>query len=66
MAEQTEHYDMLLLDMKDTFSRLTAKLLASLVHIPDLVDFKFLLKTDDDSYVRLPRILNELKVGNES
>merc|ERR1712129_117457 len=46
------------------YQALTSKLLASFVQLNRNVKFKYLLKVDDDSYVQLPLVLEELKNSN--
>ena len=50
--------------MVDSYQTLTAKVLASFVQLSRNVKFEYLLKVDDDSYVQLPKILEELKNSN--
>ena len=66
-SEQLQHKDLLLLpSLKDGYHRLTAKLLESLKWISRLQsfndddDFDYLLKVDDDSFVRLDVLYDEL------
>lgn len=63
--ENNLHHDLLLLrELKDTYSNLTLKLLQSLVWISDIATyghhFEYLLKVDDDSFVRLDLLYDEL------
>ena len=61
-SEQRRFSDLLLLpNIKDSYSTLTKKLLASLVYIHYNVQFRFLLKCDDDTYVQLHQLHYELK-----
>ncbi|XP_065218483.1 beta-1,3-galactosyltransferase 6 [Planococcus citri] len=61
-AEIITYHDILFLkNVSDSYDALTVKLLQSFVGVEKLWDFKFLLKTDDDSYVRLPSMISELK-----
>ena len=61
-SEQKRFSDLLLLpNVKDSYSALTKKLLASLVYVQHNVMFRFLLKCDDDTYVQLHQLHYELK-----
>ena len=62
--EKAKHKDILALPMVDSYQALTSKLLASFVQLNRNVKFKYLLKVDDDSYVQLPLVLEELKNSN--
>ena len=62
--EKAKHKDILALPMIDSYQTLTSKLLASFVQLNRNVKFKYLLKVDDDSYVQLPSVLEELKHSN--
>ncbi|ESO88871.1 hypothetical protein LOTGIDRAFT_125392, partial [Lottia gigantea] len=56
------HKDLLLLsDYKESYHSLTDKILKSFIWFDQNVEFKYLLKVDDDSFVRLDILLNELK-----
>lgn len=63
-AEQTDHSDMLILPIQDSYQNLTFKVLKSFSWLSDQVDyglgFKYLLKCDDDSFVRLDHLAEEL------
>ncbi|XP_034472999.1 beta-1,3-galactosyltransferase 6 [Drosophila innubila] len=59
--EQKEHNDLLLLpQLQDDYSNLTEKLLQSLATITRHYEFSYLLKVDDDTYVKLDNLINEL------
>ncbi|XP_013103513.1 beta-1,3-galactosyltransferase 6 [Stomoxys calcitrans] len=59
--EQKQHLDLLLLPrVTDTYANLTEKLIHSLDALTHHYDFSYLLKVDDDSYVKLDYLLNEL------
>ena len=61
-AEIITYHDILLLrNTSDSYDALTLKLLQSFVAVNKLWDFKFLLKTDDDSYARVLNIVDELR-----
>ena len=60
--ELSNQGDLLLLpELEDSYKTLSEKVLQSLVWIDHNVKFKFLLKSDDDTYARLDVILKELK-----
>ena len=53
--------DLLLLDqIKESFADLTRKVLAMLKYSHENIKFNFLLKVDEDSFVRVDKILDEL------
>ena len=52
------------LPLFDSYQTLTAKVLAAFVQLNRNVRFKYLLKVDDDSYVQLPVLIDELKNCN--
>ncbi|CAL1294966.1 unnamed protein product [Larinioides sclopetarius] len=59
--EHTEYDDLLILDtVNDSFSKLSGKLREILRWLDKYVDFTFLLKVDDDSFVRLDVLYSEL------
>lgn len=61
MAENKQNDDLLILnDFHDSYMNLTKKLLKSFAIIQQQIKFKYLLKTDDDSYVKLDQLANEL------
>ena len=56
-SESEMFQDLLLLsEHREAYSNLTAKVLASLVWADRNLDFDFLVKADDDSYVRIPAL----------
>ncbi|XP_062962473.1 beta-1,3-galactosyltransferase 6 [Cynocephalus volans] len=60
--EQARHGDLLLLPaLRDAYENLTAKVLAMLAWLDEHVAFEFVLKADDDSFVRLDALLAELR-----
>ncbi|RWS24768.1 hypothetical protein B4U80_08322, partial [Leptotrombidium deliense] len=60
-AENETHQDLLLLsNVKDNYSSLTHKVLAAFQWIQRCVQFQYVLKVDDDSFVRIDAVLNEL------
>ena len=59
--EQFSHNDLLLLNgLTESYRNLTSKLLYSLQWVDHTVDYKFLLKVDDDSYARVDQVVKEL------
>lgn len=61
LAESFEHGDILILpSTKDDYSSLPEKVLRAFVHLSSTWTFEFLLKCDDDSFVRMPDIVHEL------
>ncbi|NXR36309.1 B3GT6 galactosyltransferase, partial [Zosterops hypoxanthus] len=60
--EQNRHRDLLLLpELRDSYENLTAKLLATYSWLDAHLDFKFVLKADDDTFVRLDVLVEELQ-----
>jgi len=60
-SEQAKHSDLLLLDdFADSYSKLTEKLLRTILWIENNVDAKFVMKVDDDSFVRLHKLIPSL------
>nr|XP_060614961.1 beta-1,3-galactosyltransferase 6 [Anolis sagrei ordinatus] len=60
--EQSRHRDLLLLpELRDSYENLTAKVLAMYVWLDQHLDFRFVLKADDDTFVRLDVLLDELR-----
>ena len=62
--EKSQYKDILSLPLFDSYQTLTAKVLAAFVQLNRNVKFKYLLKVDDDSYVQLPVLIDELKNSN--
>ena len=61
-AEIKQYDDMLVLaDHLESYTNLTRKVLQSFVWADQNVDFSYLLKTDDDSFLKLDTIESELK-----
>ncbi|EDV98998.1 beta-1,3-galactosyltransferase 6 [Drosophila grimshawi] len=59
--EQKQHKDLLLLPrLHDDYLNLTEKLMQSLDALTRHYEFSYLLKVDDDTYVKLDNLLNEL------
>ncbi|NXE15266.1 B3GT6 galactosyltransferase, partial [Lophotis ruficrista] len=60
--EQSRHKDLLLLpELRDSYENLTAKVLATYVWLDLHLDFQFALKADDDTFVRLDVLVEELR-----
>ncbi|KAK9721672.1 Galactosyltransferase [Popillia japonica] len=63
-TEQIEYNDLLNLPIYDSYSNLTEKVIKSFSWLTDQLDvgldFKFILKCDDDSFVRLDNFIREL------
>ena len=65
--EHSLHNDLLLLPLvNDSYTALTHKLLISLQWLHANMDFKFVLKADDDTYARLDVIEGELRERGEA
>lgn len=61
MEEQRVFADLLLLpDLVDSYQNLTAKLLGSLAFVNENEEFSYLLKCDDDTYVKLDILSQDL------
>ncbi len=61
-VEQTKHGDLVLLEgHKETYANLTGKVLESFVAISDVARFRYLLKVDDDSFVRVGPLVDRLE-----
>lgn len=62
--EQLKHNDVLILPMRDNYKNLTLKVLKSFAWLQSQyefgVDFKYVLKCDDDSFVRIDSLTHEL------
>lgn len=60
--EQSRHRDLLLLpQLRDSYENLTAKVLATFVWLDSHLRFQFALKADDDTFVRLDVLVQELR-----
>ena len=61
LAEEALYHDILLLpNLYDVYDNLTMKVLQSLVWIDENLDYSYVLKCDDDSFVRLDEMETEL------
>ncbi|XP_055301207.1 beta-1,3-galactosyltransferase 6 [Sitodiplosis mosellana] len=59
--EHSKHNDLLLLnDLTDSYANLTLKLLNTIESVNNIESFEYLLKTDDDTYVKLDYLLEDL------
>lgn len=59
--EHTKHHDLLLLnDLHDSYGNLTLKLLKTIKAVSNIESFEYLLKTDDDTYVKLDYLIEDL------
>lgn len=59
--EHSKHNDLLLLNnLKDSYGNLTLKLLKTIESVSNIESFEYLLKTDDDTYVKLDYLLEDL------
>ena len=64
-AENAENEDMLLLpNIEDSFDNLTIKVLATFVQLHKIKNLNFVMKVDDDCFVAIDRVYNELKQTN--
>ena len=62
VTEQAIHHDLLLLwNVSNKYSSLSLRSLHSIIHLNQLYDFTFFIKTDDDMFLNTPRILSELQ-----
>lgn len=61
LEEKRLHQDLLIMDeLQDSYSNLTRKLQMTFEMLDTKVPFKYLLKTDDDTYVKLDQLLADL------
>lgn len=61
LTEESHYSDLLILpDVEEGYDLLTTKLLASFSWMSKHLDFEFLLKVDDDSYVDIRQLVREL------
>lgn len=59
--EHSRHHDLLFLnDLHDSYANLTLKLLKTIEAISNIQSFEYLLKTDDDTYVKLDYLIEDL------
>nr|CAG4650347.1 EOG090X0A8N [Sida crystallina] len=61
--ENSTHGDIVLLEkLRDSYTSLTEKVILSFQWLHSNVTFRFMLKCDEDSFVRIPELLEELKL----
>lgn len=59
--EQRVYNDVLELDnLQDSYANLTTKIIQSMRHVDEVYDFKYLMKLDDDSYLKLDLLSEDL------
>lgn len=59
--EHAKHHDLLLLnDLHDSYANLTRKLVQTMRAVSNIQSFEYLLKTDDDTYVKLDYLIEDL------
>ncbi|XP_062551498.1 beta-1,3-galactosyltransferase 6 [Armigeres subalbatus] len=59
--EQRVYNDVLELgNLQDSYANLTTKIIQSMSHIDEVYDFKYLMKLDDDSYLKLDLLSEDL------
>lgn len=59
--EHSKYHDLLLLnDLSDSYSNLTLKLLKTIEAVSNIGSFEYMLKVDDDTYVKLDYLLEDL------
>lgn len=59
--ENTVHKDMLLLStVSDSYQGLTNKVLEAMIWVDKTVDYEYLLKVDDDTFVRVSNLMSQL------
>eukprot|EP00092_Neocalanus_flemingeri_P087060 GFUD01109798.1.p1 GENE.GFUD01109798.1~~GFUD01109798.1.p1 ORF type:complete len:324 (+),score=72.69 GFUD01109798.1:85-1056(+) len=63
--EKVRHDDLLLLPMHDSYGTLTSKVLKSFEFSQKNFKFDYLLKCDDDTFVDIEKIVDELEQQNE-
>jgi len=54
--------DLLLLPVEDGYRQISHKVIGAMRYISETIEFKYLLKTDDDSFVCLARLLEMLRL----
>ena len=64
-GEKSRHSDLLVLSMHDTYNDLTRKLVKSLEFAHKNFRFDYVLKCDDDTFVDVERVVEELKVKKD-
>lgn len=67
LEEMRIHKDLILFsDLHDSYANLTKKILRSIVVFDGMTSFKYLLKVDDDTYVKLDLLMEELVTYDQS
>ena len=66
LNEHNQNGDLLMIDMVDTYQNLTWKLLTTFTILSKKYNGSYLLKVDDDSFVRLDKLIDELKTVNRT
>lgn len=67
VKEHAKHHDLLLLnDLSDSYENLTLKLLKTIEAVANIESFEYLLKADDDTYVKLDYLLEDLHAFDKS
>jgi len=56
--EQTDHKDLIFLDLLDAYDRLSIKMMFIFKHALENYNFTFFFKIDDDTYLRLDKLLH--------
>lgn len=56
-----EEPDLLMLPIQDGYERLTVKVLSAMSVLHVIEDFKYVLKVDDDMFVRVPELVKDLE-----
>ncbi|XP_054273307.1 beta-1,3-galactosyltransferase 6-like [Macrosteles quadrilineatus] len=59
--EQIKYNDLFLLSISDNYKTLTKKVLQAFVWFESEFNYKYILKCDDDSFVLIPKVVDELK-----
>ena len=64
-SEAAAHGDILTLpSVEDSYYTLTDKVVTAMATIDEELDFNYLLKVDDDTFVNLPKLTQELENSN--
>uniref|UniRef100_A0A0A9YDT9 Hexosyltransferase n=1 Tax=Lygus hesperus TaxID=30085 RepID=A0A0A9YDT9_LYGHE len=65
ITEQQTHSDLLIVPVVDSYQNLTAKVLSTFEQLVNRRTFKYVVKADDDTYLNVEGIRQELKVAPE-
>jgi len=64
-SEQSQYNDILILPIRDSYKNLTHKVISSFMWLNDQLDvgldFRYVLKCDDDSFIRLDNLAHEIE-----